>query len=417
VPLGTHRFGHLRTPDTIVAHADPDQVGFTRPPPGVDGVAYGPWSFDVAHDGSIWLLDEINHRLLTWRPGQPDHPARSVRLPLDPLERVADFAVAPDHTIYATYLPPPGPGPKRLRLGKLTPGGQVLWTAPTTIEIFNAQLRIGPDNTLYVYGGHSGSRDWTPLTTPAGRALPLADQQRRTSHHQPLPDGLRLTATPLAAGRGWRFTLSDQAGQSLHGWRVTSQTELGVLGATPALVGSDPVVVVEVAQQTTASFLHEYEVLRLARAGGTSVRFSLAPASRAVWGDTPMTGVWVGPDGQLYQLRSSPTAGVNIARYSLTPLQPTPPTTAPPTTAPAPPPPTGPPIDHGAMTAPTVTLPPAQPTTPPADPAATPSAFGRWLPGLAGVTASILAGLSLWLLYRRRHPAGPGSHGRSRVAS
>jgi hypothetical protein len=200
VPLGTHRFGHLRTPDTIVAHADPDQVGFTRPPPGVDGVAYGPWSFDVAHDGSIWLLDEINHRLLTWRPGQPDHPARSVRLPLDPLERVADFAVAPDHTIYATYLPPPGPGPKRLRLGKLTPGGQVLWTAPTTIEIFNAQLRIGPDNTLYVYGGHSGSRDWTPLTTPAGRALPLADQQRRTSHHQPLPDGLRLTATPSPLG-------------------------------------------------------------------------------------------------------------------------------------------------------------------------------------------------------------------------
>jgi hypothetical protein len=28
-----------------------------------------------------------------------------VKLPVDPLERVADFAVAPDRTIYATYVP------------------------------------------------------------------------------------------------------------------------------------------------------------------------------------------------------------------------------------------------------------------------------------------------------------------------
>ena len=71
VPLGTHRFGQLRAPDEIVAHADPHQVGFYQPPKGMDGVAYGPWSFDVAQDGSIWLLDEVNHRLLVWRPGRP----------------------------------------------------------------------------------------------------------------------------------------------------------------------------------------------------------------------------------------------------------------------------------------------------------------------------------------------------------
>ena len=66
----------------------------------------------------------------------------------DPLARIADFAVAPDHTIYATYVPPPGPGPKTLRLAALDPGGHVRGTAPTTVEIFNAQLRIGPDNAL-----------------------------------------------------------------------------------------------------------------------------------------------------------------------------------------------------------------------------------------------------------------------------
>jgi hypothetical protein len=140
-----------------VARAGPDQVGFSSPPKGADGVSYGPWSFDVAPDGSVWLLDEVNHQLLVWQPGQPNRPARAVRLPLDPLERIANFSVAPDHTIYATYVPPPGPGPKTLRLAALTPTGVVRWTAATTDEIFNAQLSIGPDNALYLFGGHSGT--------------------------------------------------------------------------------------------------------------------------------------------------------------------------------------------------------------------------------------------------------------------
>jgi hypothetical protein len=405
VALGTHRFGHLRAPDSIVAHADPNAVGFFQPPEGQDGVAYGPWSFDVTRDGSIWLLDEVKHRLLGWRPGRPERPARSVGLPPDPLERVADFAVGPDHSIYATYVPPPGPGPKTLRLSKLSPDGRVLWTAPTTVEIFNAQLRIGPDDALYVVGGHERTRDWTPLTTPAGRPLSLADQRRGTSSRQPLPGGLRLAATyPSDSER--RFALSDESGRVVRAWRVTSQDDLGAAAATPALVGGDPVVVVEVTRETKSEFLYEYEVLRLARSGGTSMRFALAPEGRVVWGDTPITGVRIGPDGQLYQLRTSRTGGVDIARYSLDPVQHTPPTTAP---APKPPVPTGRPIDNGGMAAPPATVAVAQPA---AAPAATRSATRLWLPWLAGVAASALAGLVLWLVYRRRHP-GLGPNGGS----
>ena len=410
VALGIHRFGHLRPPDAIVARADPDQVGFSSPPKGADGVSYGPWSFDVAQDGSVWLLDEVNHQLLVWQPGQPDRPARSVPLPMDPLERIANFTVAADHTIYATYVPPPGPGPKTLRLAALTPSGQLRWTAETTDEIFNAQLRIGPDNALYLYGGHSGRQDWTPLTTPAGRPLPVAEQRRRTSPQQPLPGGLRLAATHQAMGGEWRFALTNQAGRTLRGWRVTSQSDLGALAGTPALVGGDPVVVLEVTQQTKTRYLYEYQVLRLARAGGTSLRFAIAPEVRVVYGDSPMTGLRVGPDGQLYQLRSSRGAGVSIARYSLTPVPHGPPTTTP---DPPPPPPTGPPIDNGGITTPTVTLPTTQPTTP----AATHSPIRQWLPGLAGVTAATLTGLAMWLLYRRRHPAGQGPRTRSHMAS
>jgi hypothetical protein len=409
VDLGAHRFGHLRAPDSIVAHADAGEVGFYQPPEGADGVAFGPWSFDVAQDGSIWLLDEVKHRLLVWPAGRPDHPARSVRLPQDPLERVADFAVAPDHSIYATYMPPPGPGPKTLRLAALTSGGQVRWTAPTTVEISNAQLRIGPDNSLYVFGGHSGIRDWTPLTTPAGRPLSVADQRARTGLQQPLPGGLRLAAQN--ADHAWRFTLSNEAGRTLRSWRVTSEDDLGAQVGTPALVGGDPVVVVEVTRETKSEFLYEYEVLRLARSGGTSVRFAISPEGRVVWGDTPITGVRIGPDGQLYQLRTSRTRGVDIARYSLDPVpHDTPPTTAP---APKPPAPKGPQVDNGGIVAPPVTAPPAQPATP----AATQSAIGSWLPWVTGVAASALAGLAMWLLYRRRHPTGLGPRGRSGVSS
>jgi hypothetical protein len=410
VALGTHRFGHLRAPDSIVAHADPSAVGFYQPPAGQDGVAYGPWSFDVARDGSIWLLDVVKHRLLSWRPGQPDRPAGSVRLPQDPLERVADFAVAPDDSIYATYVPPPGPGPKTLRLAKLTPDGKVLWTAATTVEIFNARLRIGPDDALYVAGGHDGTQDWTPLTTPAGRPLSLADQRRGTSAQQPLPGGLRLAASfPSNSER--RFMLSDEGGRAGRAWRVTSKDSLGAAAATPALVGGDPVVVIEVSRETKKEFLYELEVLRLARTGA-SVRFALAPEGRVVWGDTPITGVRIGPDGQLYQLRTSRTGGVDIARYSLDPVQ----HNTPPTTAPAPKPsdPKGQPIDNGGIAAPPTTVAVAQPA---ADPAATRSAVGAWLPWVAGVAASALAGLVMWLLYRRRHPAGMGPRGGSGVSS
>jgi hypothetical protein len=234
-----------------------------------------------------------------------------------------------------------------------------------------------------VYGGQPG-HNWTPLTTPAG---------------------LRLAGSHPAPGER-RVTPSDQDGRFVRGWRVTSRTQLGAEGATPALVGDDPVVVFEVARETKSEFLYEYEILRLARAGGSSQRFAIAPATSVVWGDAPITGVRVGADGQLYQLRTSRAGGVDIARHSLTPDQETWPTT--PTTAPAPEPtaPKGPPVgNRGGVTAPTVSLPSAQPAAPPVEPAAGNTAARWWLPGLAGVSAATLAGLGMWLPYRRRRPA------------
>jgi hypothetical protein len=76
-----------------------------------------------------------------------------------------------------------------------------------------------------------------------------------------------------------------------------------------------------------------------------------------------------------------------------------------PTTTPAPTPPaTASPVTQPAAAAPADAGPGTQPAAATADHLA-----GRWIiPGLAALASGILAALGVWLLYRRRHPAGLG---------
>jgi hypothetical protein len=315
VQLGTHRFGHLSAPDAIVARAGPEDVGFSVPTEGQCGCGDGPQGpllFDVARDGSIWLLDGLSHRLLVWRRNGPAEPVRSVPLPQN--LRVKDFVLGRDGTIYATT----GADAGRPNLYALTPTGRVRWKARTTIAIGNAQLHLGPDGALYTpSGGNPPPMAWTQLTTRAGRPLSLAEQRRRTSRYQPLPGGLRLMGT-LRSAHEARFALIDRTGRTVRAWRVTSKTELGGVRAWPALVGGDLVVPLDVVQQTKSTFLWEHLVLRLAPSG--VIRQRLALDGRAVLGDeSDGTPLRIGPDGRLYQLRTNPKTGVIIARYSLGP--------------------------------------------------------------------------------------------------
>lgn len=410
VSLGSHTFGHLRTPDAIVATAGPKQVGFERPQQGPN---WGPWSFDVTRDGSIWLLDQVNHRLLAWQPGHPSGPARTVTAPDPPV--IADFAVGRDGTIYASYPDKHQRVPGmdfNMSLAALSPTGQVRWRGPIIMAYFNGQLRFGPDGALY-WPNIDGT--WTQLTTKDGRLLTIAEQRQRTSLGQPLPGGRRLVTTEVS-DHEFRVVLLNQAGRAVRGWRITSTNDLGGLRATPALVGGDPVIVLGISQQTKAKFLYEYLVLRLAPNGGTRMRFALDP--HATWGDTPITEVRVGPDGQLYQLRTNPAWGVRITRFSLQPPKSTPPTPSTPAGGVVPPSTVTPPPATSAP-APTVTAPTTppvqQPTTPSVQPT-TPSVQARplwrslapWLAAL--MTVALAAAAEVWLWRRRRHrhhPAGP----------
>lgn len=101
-PLGVHHFGHLSTPEAIVAAAGPKDVGFWVPPVGMDGTPYGPWSYEVAPDGSVWLLDVVNERLIVWSPGRPARPTRTVPLPF---RAPIDFALGPGGSFYVFSAP------------------------------------------------------------------------------------------------------------------------------------------------------------------------------------------------------------------------------------------------------------------------------------------------------------------------
>jgi hypothetical protein len=395
VQLGVHKFGDLREADATVAIAGQDDVGFYESPNG-EGDSYGPASFEVAPDGAIWLLDSINYRLLVWQPGRSNESAR-VPLPLG----IADFALGLDGTIYATY-PDPESETKTLGLAALSPTGELLWTAPTIIEIFNAELLAGPDGAIYAFGADE-SRAWTPLTTPDGRVLAIDKQRKGTTPYQPLAGGQRLTREYVSPTEQ-RFTLSDKAGRPVHTWLVASDTEIASNFTVAGLVDGDLVVALDVLELTEKAYLWEYLVLRLSPTGEIQQQFSLD--RRAVWGDDLFAGVRLGPDGHLYQLSTDPTTGASVGRYLIDPA---------PAPAPSPSPP--PANVEPAAVPPTVTESPAPRATlhqarevapasrrlafPVGAPAASNHARGWSLAGLSLLGAGLL-GLGLWYWYVRR---------------
>jgi hypothetical protein len=307
IRLGSHRFGRITPPDALVARNGPAEIGLTccADPPGGDG----PSSLDVGRDGSVWVLDRLNHRLLVSKAGVT---SRSVNLPAN--LAVSDFALGRGGTIYARAVDTSelGRGDKN-HLYALTTAGKVRWKAPAPAGTATSQLQLGPDGVLYAaqacgigcapFGGHVF---WTPLATPAGRALSPAQRTRGRSPFQPLGRGLRLvTEVSFSIAR---FALINEADDVVRAWKITSRTRLSGLAAAPALVGHTPVVPFEISNGR----LWEKLVVPL----GAGRRLTLA--DRPVVGEVNIFApLRIAPDGRLYQLRTSLEAGASVARYSL----------------------------------------------------------------------------------------------------
>ena len=330
VRLGTHRFGATRAPDAVVARAPASAVGWRDPGPG-QGLKAGPQTVLIHRDGSVWVDDEINNRLLVWRAGHPDAIAQTVPLPLG--SDSSDLAFGPAGSLYVTRVA--GVGRKaHIVLDRLGSTGTRIWEgrlggsyspdAKTFALGDNSPLRLGPDGALYclAFMGMFGADEWgwMPVTTRSGaRIAPVA--QRHGTHwpFEPVAGKLRLLGPEVYTPRDdvapheLRYALVDRRDRVVRAWRILSKTEIGVHQTATDVVGGDPIVLLDFYEEEGGRLTREYEALRLGR-HGIRDRFSVA---RGLWGDTSLPDLRVGPDGMLYQLATSPETGVVVERYSL----------------------------------------------------------------------------------------------------
>ena len=123
IRLGTHRFGQTPPAGTVVARAAADAVRWRDPGPGL-GLKAGPQSFLVRHDGSVWLDDEVNDRLLVWPSGQPDAVPRVVPLPYG--SGSSDITFGPGGSLYITRVAGTGRA-THILLDRLDVSGKEIW--------------------------------------------------------------------------------------------------------------------------------------------------------------------------------------------------------------------------------------------------------------------------------------------------
>jgi hypothetical protein len=396
VQLKNHRFGHIREPDAIVVDAavghGRGEIGIACPPNG-EGPCDAPQSFDIAPDGTVWVADGHNSRLVSWTAGTPGKASRTIPLDFGP----ADLAVAPDGIIYV-WGPDPGVG---MRIHALSPDGTLLWEAPTVSDIFNDHVRIQA-GTPYLRSAQFG---WIPVANGDGDPIGLSQQRKGALRDQPLAFDQRLVVTSTCVLDGncdephdARVALVGDAGTLQAAWLVTSPDVLVAEpeDAIPTVVDGDPVLVS--ALYDFDKHLKEYEVLRLGADGSVIDRFSLGRG--VVNADIAVTNVRIGPDGHVYQMQydaSHPELGMQVARYALA-VSPTPSPTQSATSSPVesatPPPTTVSPTGPGSAS---VATPTGSAQAPATGGWSTAAWIGTSLGGLAVVAGVVTA---LWL--RRR---------------
>lgn len=389
VSLGAHRFGDWRAPQATVATAGrgsgPGQVGIACS--GIDGTCVGPSSFDVAADGTLWVVDALHRRLLGWAPGHPAHPSRVVPLAFAPV----DIAVAPDGTFYVSQ----GDGDPYDRVHAIDANGTPRWTHEILTLIYNAHLRIGPGGIPYSVDGADG---WVPIADAAGHPLTLAAQQRGMRTYQPLPQGRQLVmATP--GEHEWLTGIASPAGTLAQAWRVDTEAPYNVsTEVTPAMVDGDPVIVT--IDPDVAHRRLDLMVTCLASGGGVRDHFFIprgVPKNMLVTTDQR-----VGPDGTLYVMQLRPTHGIRVVRYSLDGATATPTPTPTPSASPSPSG-TPTPVSASASVSPVAT--PSGSVSPsPASEHAVRSAV-PWI--AAGATAAAVAGGAVAAVLWRRRRATP----------
>jgi len=293
VVLGPHTFGRGRAPDERVVTApwgsDVGEVGRA----GSRALGFsGPSSFDVAADGTVAVLDQVNARVERWSRGGVEATNLEVSGGL------ADFALEPDGTM--DVLEPPNRTTPAPVLRSFRGDGSPRWTQRLSDRTW-AKLAAGP---LGPTVQQQPSEQWLPVAEH-GAALDRPAQAGRGRPGRPFADGREVVVERVGAGE---LRLAELVGNAVvRSWRITSATPLGeVQLAEPH--GNRLVVVTK----TYTDDRGEYVVLVLDRSG---VANSFAVESLE-WAESAPLARFRLAGSSLYRLGST-RAGLFVDRFDV----------------------------------------------------------------------------------------------------
>ena len=294
VVLGTHTFGRGRAPDERVVTApwgsDVREVGLA----GSRELGFtGPSSFDVAADGAVAVLDQVNARVERWSRASVEATSLEVSGGL------ADFALEPDGTM--DVLEPPNRTTPAPVLRSFGGDGSPRWAQRLSDRTW-AKLAAGPVGPTVQ---QQPSEQWLPVAEHGAR-LDRPAQAVRGRPGRPFANGREVVVERVGAGE---LRLAELVGNSVvRSWRITSATPLGeVQLAEPH--GNRLVVVTK----TYTDDRSEYVVLVLDRSGVAN-RFAVESLE---WAESaPLARFRLAGSASLYRLGST-RAGLFVDRFDV----------------------------------------------------------------------------------------------------
>jgi hypothetical protein len=289
VDVGAARFDRVRGPSSVLARfawgRGDASIGLDS---GREQSRIGPSAFDVAPDGSVVVLDQVNQRLIRLRRGR-----KPVHVPIAFSGGEGDLAVGGDGTVYVLEVS------QRPIVRSFTAAGAPIAGAALAERVAD-MVRAGPSGPVV----HSyPSEMW--LRTGAGRPpLTAAHQLRAAQPARSVGGGLAVVVRASAGQVKLALVRGDRV---VHAWILRGPASFGeVQLAEPYRDGL--VAVVRLWDETHAAF----RVLRLVP-DGVAASFTVAPGE---WAETASLSRFRLHGDTLYQLRSD-RSGAEIATYEI----------------------------------------------------------------------------------------------------
>ena len=289
VDVGAAHFGHSRAPSSVVRAFSWGRgdaaLGLDS---GREQSRIGPSAFDVAPDGSVVLLDQVNRRLVVLR-----HGARPVHVPIEFSGGEGDLAVGGDGTVYVLDAS------ARPLVRAFTAAGAPI-AATRLAEPTADMIRVGPSGPLV----HSYPSE---MWLPTGGGRPPFTPVRQLASGQPARSTLSGVGVVVHASASEVKLALVRDDRVEHAWLLHSGTSFGeVQLAEP--YGDGMVVVLRLWDEKHA----EFRVLRLAPEGLVQ-SFDVDPAE---WAESGSLSRFRLHGSTLYQLRSDPS-GIEIAKFEI----------------------------------------------------------------------------------------------------